>query len=498
MRARILLISLCLLAPQASAQIVMKCAGDGGAVPGNSTLQLQGTPNTPFLLLFSQSERVHTPLPGLTLAIDLGFLGFCLGNPLFVGMFDSAGKASTTIPVPSISGLYGARMSMQSLEVNPIGNASNLVRLTLQQPDTFIDSLSSSVAPILTGRAFVQSNGKVLLLGGTGPVVQEYDPALEKFRIVGIVPSANIIATQTMLKDGTVLVTGGIGLTGQPVKGAFLFDPSNGTATVLAGMGTARAGHAAALMKDGRVLIVGGASSLDFSDLVKFLAGIRNSSEFYDPKTKTFTAGPALLEAKMFHTATTLSNGEVLVAGGLSIVPVLNIPIVSPTAQAYTPLLNLFGFPRLMAPRMLHSATALANGKALIAGGLTIDFIKFLQTQNIADLTLGSVADVVTYSGGLFGGFSKSYPLSKGRMLPSVAPLGSKGALIAGGFLLDLSANTFQFQALKEADVFTGSSISAAGSMKNARIGGVAVTLPDGTVLVTGGGSLAGEIYQPK
>ena len=76
MRARILLISLCLLAPQASAQIVMKCAGDGGAVPGNSTLQLQGTPNTPFLLLFSQSERVHTPLPGLTLAIDLGFLGF--------------------------------------------------------------------------------------------------------------------------------------------------------------------------------------------------------------------------------------------------------------------------------------------------------------------------------------------------------------------------------------------------------------------------------------
>jgi hypothetical protein len=151
-----------------------------------------------------------------------------------------------------------------------------------------------------------------------------------------------------------------------------------------------------------------------------------------------------------------------------------------------------------MAPRMLHSATALANGKALIAGGLTIDFIKFLQTQNIADLTLGSVADVVTYSGGLFGGFSKSYPLSKGRMLPSVAPLGSKGALIAGGFLLDLSANTFQFQALKEADVFTGSSISAAGSMKNARIGGVAVTLPDGTVLVTGGGSLAGEIYQPK
>ncbi|MEE2885992.1 MAG: hypothetical protein VX951_01055, partial [Planctomycetota bacterium] len=189
---------------------------------------------------------------------------------------------------------------------------------------------------------------------------------------------------------------------------------------------------------------------------------------------------------------------EVLVAGGLSVVPVVNVPIVSPTAQAYTPALGIFGFPRLMAPRMLHGATALGDGRALLAGGLTIDFTKFIQTQNILDLKISSVADAVTYSGGLFGGFSAAMPLSKGRLLPAVAPIGNSSALIAGGFNLDLSLGTFKLEALAESDLLSGSTVVATGKMRNPRIGAVAVPLPDGTVLVVGGGNLRAEVYQPR
>jgi hypothetical protein len=282
------------------------------------------------------------------------------------------------------------------------------------------------------------------------------------------------------------------------VKGAFLFDPATKTFTALPDMATARAGHAAARLKDGRVLLVGGTSNLDFTNLIAFLGGIQNTSEFYDPSTKTFQSGPSLLEQKVFHSATTLGNGEVLVAGGLSVVPVVNVPIVSPTAQAYTPSLGIFGFPRLMAPRMLHGAVALGNGKALLAGGLTIDFTKFLQTQNILDLKINSVADAVTYSGGLFGGFSAPMSLSKGRLLPAVAPLGNSGALIAGGFNLDISAANLVFEPLAESDILSGSTVTPTGKMNNVRAGAVAVPLPDGTVLLVGGGSLQAEIYQPR
>ena len=292
---------------------------------------------------------------------------------------------------------------------------------------------------------------------------------------------------------------GGIGLRGTPIDTAFLFDPTTGRSTKLPRMNSPRAGHAAARLRDGRVIVVGGARSLDFADLPAFLAGIESSSEIYDPAARTFKPGPSLLEQKMFHSATTLGNGEVLVAGGLSVLPILNLPIVLPFAQSYTPALNIFGFPRLMTTgRMLHGATALGDGRALLAGGLTIDFTKFIQTQDLLDLRVGSVASAVTYAPGIFGGFSASMPLSKGRLLPALAPLGRAGALIAGGFDLDLSLGTIRFQALAESDLFGGSGVRATGRMRTARVGAVAVPLPDGTVLVTGGGSLKGEIFQPR
>jgi hypothetical protein len=70
--------------------------------------------------------------------------------------------------------------------------------------------------------------------------------------------------------------------------------------------------------------------------------------------------------------------------------------------------------------------------------------------------------------------------------------------LIAGGFNLDISAANLVFEPLAESDILSGSTVTPTGKMNNVRAGAVAVPLPDGTVLLVGGGSLQAEIYQPR
>jgi hypothetical protein len=66
-----------------------------------------------------------------------------------------------------------------------------------------------------------------------------------------------------------------------------------------------RAWHTATLLTDGRMLIAGGS----WRD---------GSAEVYDPKTGTFTRTGSMTTDREFHTATLLSDGRVLIAGGSS------------------------------------------------------------------------------------------------------------------------------------------------------------------------------------
>jgi hypothetical protein len=151
--------------------------------------------------------------------------------------------------------------------------------------------------------------------------------------------------------------------------------------------------------------------------------------------------------------------------------------------------------------RLLHSATALSNGKVLIAGGLSLDLTTFLQTLDPLDLIIGTRDDCLLYSSGfLFGGFSQVQGMQIGRAGAAIAPLPNGGALIAGGFELtiDIGNANFVIGATETADVFSQSpsAIAPTGSMAAARLFPITANLPDGTVMVLGGGPLNAEIFQ--
>ena len=63
------------------------------------------------------------------------------------------------------------------------------------------------------------------------------------------------------------------------------------------------------------------------------------------------------------HTATLLPNGGVLVTGGISTTIVANVEIYNPNKGIWNSTGNL------ATPRLFHTATCIRNGKVLVANG---------------------------------------------------------------------------------------------------------------------------------
>ncbi len=477
----------------------------GGAVPGVANLFVDGTPGDVYAIVLATYEQTSQPLPGLTLNVPLDLLSLSLQLPGFAGLLNGAGKATGTLAVPALASLVGLTLSAQAIGGFGLDQVSNLVRLTLATPGTFADTLGAPVLPIAGGATAVLADGSLLFAGGSGPLAQRYDPRIEEWELAGASFGVGLFSQSTALADGRILFTGGLDLaTGQPTSAAALWDADTGT-TVELNMLSARAAHGASLLSNGRVLISGGFQSVAIGDptdlLAVFLAafqGLIPSSEFFDPNTESFVAGPNMLEPRAFHTSTALNNGDVLVAGGMTLLPIVNIPTVSSTAYQFVPAFNTWGLPKFFSgARLAHSAVKLTDGSVLLAGGLTLDLTAFLTSGDFTTIAIGSLNSVLRYTGGFFGGFAGAGTLSESRAGAGMAALPGGGALIVGGFKLVLSASEVDLGTTASSDRYTpGQGVSATGAMGSARLFPLLVPLADGTVLVVGGGATDTEVYQ--
>ena len=236
-------------------------------------------------------------------------------------------------------------------------------------------------------------------------------------------------------------------------------------------LGVARVWHTATLLGSGKVLVSGG---------VNTDASI-TTAELYDPASAKFTQTTGSpTQARFNATATLLLGGKVLLTGGNGV----GGPLAA--AELYDPATDTFAATTgsMVTARFLHTATLLNDGTVLITGGLDP-----AGSQSGVSVASAEIYDPVTNSFTLL-----SNSMSTGRSFHTATLLGTGKVLIAGGSgiasaeLYDPAAKTF----------------TPVGNMTMARAGHAATLLKDGKVLLSGGAdsfegtsSSSAEIYDP-
>ena len=122
-------------------------------------------------------------------------------------------------------------------------------------------------------------------------------------------PVPEVSQAALLLTNGDVLMTGGEDVKdGRPTRVVQRYHTAAGTWSTVAAMRQERIGHTATLLKDRRVLVVGG--------LGKKLQPL-NSVETYDPVRDRWASTVPLPDVRFSHSATLLPDGRVLVVGGI-------------------------------------------------------------------------------------------------------------------------------------------------------------------------------------
>jgi N-acetylneuraminic acid mutarotase len=218
----------------------------------------------------------------------------------------------------------------------------------------------------------------------------------------------------------------------------------SGTWSSTGSPGAFHSSHTATLLTDGRVLAAGGAG------------------ELYDPILGTWDwTGNMVDSDRADVTSTLLTDGTVLVAGGIGSSGELD------TSEVYDPTLNTWSATAgtLTDARAAHTATLLSNGKVLVAGGYTSS--GEIGTAELYDPTTG------TWSGTSSLATARSYHTA--TMLPNGKVLVTGGVDSSG----DISSSELYDP--------TAGTWSSAASLPHGRYGHTATLMSNGKVLVTGG-----------
>jgi hypothetical protein len=201
-------------------------------------------------------------------------------------------------------------------------NAEVLTSAELYDPATGTFSRTGSMnTPRVNQTATLLQDGRVLVVGagdeGYDSVrsAELYDPGTGRFSPTGSMKSRRWLHTATLLQDGRVLIAGGRSPRDLTYASVEIYDPSSGTFTSTGSMHTSRKSHTATLLPDGRVLVAGGEEQNDIGIPGRTLS----SAEVYDPVTGTFTPIGSMGDQRDAQTATLLSDGRVLIAGGSQI-----------------------------------------------------------------------------------------------------------------------------------------------------------------------------------
>jgi N-acetylneuraminic acid mutarotase len=312
------------------------------------------------------------------------------------------------------------------------------------------------------------TNGTVLIAGGVMNTTvlssaEIYTPAKSgtgTWAATGSMHAARQSAGTVTLLDGRVLVAGGKGTSNAILATAEVFDPTTGTWSTTGSMSKPRTGLTATLLYNGKVLVAGG------TDIGKPVDPL-TSAELYDPSTGAWSPTGSMKTGRAFPTATLLANGKVLVAGGV----ISSSGTLGKSAELYDPSTGTWSAAGSMAAARDHQmAVLLFDGRVLVMGG------QGSSGKPLASAELYTPGSNSWSSGGTFSG---------GRTAAATDVLYSGKVLMAGGF--GGNGNTI----LSSANLYTpnggAGSWATATAMPDPRGHGMDVKLNNGKVLVAGG-----------
>ncbi len=246
-------------------------------------------------------------------------------------------------------------------------------------------------------------------------------------------------------------------LTHPPLTHAPGRTPAAGSLRNAPPMSAARAAHTASTLADGRVLIAGGFTGEESA---------ATSAELFDPRSGRFAPLPPMVSPRHSHTATLLPNGKVLLVGGYAAGN-----RTASSAEIFDPITNRFvPTGSLLTARADHIAILLSNGTVLVAGGLGSGWT-FLSSAEVYDPATGH--------------FTRTGDMTVARESHTAVRLHDGRVLICGGHRgrhadVTLYASTEIYDPNR--GVFRRS-----GDMSVRRHKHDAIVMRDGRVLVSGG-----------
>jgi len=225
-----------------------------------------------------------------------------------------------------------------------------------------------------------------------------------------------------------------------------------------------RDAQTATLLPSGQVLVAGGVSA-GTCGAGPTCAALLASAELYDPRTGTWTLTHPMRAARDRHTATLLATGQVLVAGGFgaTIKPLASAELYNPRTGTWSPTGSL------LQARTVQAATLLRNGHVLVIGGFSpkgpVASTELYDPRRGTWTLTGSLHDPRYYEAE-----PTAVLLDSGQVLV-VGNTGAKRAALASAELYDPRRGTW----------------TLSGSLHQARFAQTTTLLPNGQVLVVGG-----------
>lgn len=201
-------------------------------------------------------------------------------------------------------------------------------------------------------------DGRVMLVGyvdGAAPNTSSstvFDPASDTFGPVQLVAGMPGAPVGLLLRDGRVLVAGGLKGFGdgepEPRGEAAFHDPATGLWTPTTAMPNPQMLHSMIQLDDGRVLVVG-----------------LGPSELFDPVTATWTLTGAPASTRETTNLVAVENGHVLAIGSV-VGHITALPVV----EAYDPATGTWTVIEQYRVIEGQTVTVLADGRILVVGGM--------------------------------------------------------------------------------------------------------------------------------